>query len=232
MHDIDTIMGMLDWNESIKTQQQGVELAKHVISINAFILPCNPGSSKNVWENCARVLVDKPDSALQPYLTQLIEWLEDMNWPGALIIRERLNRFSEGAQLSAAVEICVKRALVADSEMWIVNMAELLENGNLKASLPGDISALLQRSCATATSNENFKIVDFDTEFEANLQEKTVTEFDVYFCSNEDLSGLVHNMALSNAARTEAEKQEYQDVIASIREGYRLKHRGKNSEVF
>lgn len=93
MFDIDEIMDMIDWNKDIKTQKKGIELAKNIETINAFILPLHPGYNKNVWENCAKVLVDKTDKILNPYLIRILEWIEDLNRPGALIIVDRLKNF-------------------------------------------------------------------------------------------------------------------------------------------
>ena len=59
-----------------------------------YILPLENGESKGVWENCARALYEISDERLEKHLPSLLEWLEDLNWPGALIILERLKKFS------------------------------------------------------------------------------------------------------------------------------------------
>lgn len=51
MFDIDQIMNMLDWHKDIKTQKKGIELAKNIKSINAFILPVHSGCNKNIWRD-------------------------------------------------------------------------------------------------------------------------------------------------------------------------------------
>ena len=55
MSDIDYIMELIDWNNSIEKQTQGIELAKDVKCINAFLQPGSP-YGKSVWENCAKIL--------------------------------------------------------------------------------------------------------------------------------------------------------------------------------
>jgi len=136
-------MDMLDWNNSIEMQQKGIELAKDVKSINVFILPMHPGCNKNVWENCAKILANKTDEVLNPYLTELLEWLQDLTWPGTLIIIERLKKFSETEMLSFSVKESVKIANATNNYIWLKNLAELLDNEKLKANLPIDVSELL-----------------------------------------------------------------------------------------
>ena len=154
MHDIDKIMSMLDWNESIETQQQGMRFAQNINNINVFILPINPGISKNVWENCAKILADRPDKILAPYLIHLLEWLQDLNWPGAVTILERLKTYDEMEMLVFSVECCVEKAIACSKldeirffeEMkFLNNISELLENEKLKENLPKRILEILQK---------------------------------------------------------------------------------------
>ena len=145
MYSIDEIMDMLDWNNSAEIQQKGIELANSVESINVFILPANPRSGINVWDNCAKILSDKPDERLYPYLSQLLEWIEDLNWPGALIILYRLKKYCDVKWLSFNVVIYVKRAVATRRYVWLSNLAELLDNEKLKAMLPEDIQEILQK---------------------------------------------------------------------------------------
>ena len=144
MCNIDEIMNMLDWNNNAETQQKGIELAKDIKSINVFILPMHPGCSKNVWDNCAIILADKSDEVLNPYLIRLLEWIKDINWPGALIILDRLKRFSETSMLYFAVKVCVKKAVATNDRIWLGSMSELLDNDKLKNELPKDVLEVLQ----------------------------------------------------------------------------------------
>ena len=136
MCNIDEIMDMLDWNNSEAVQQKGVELAKNINNICAFVQPNAPG--KSVWENCARIITDRSDDKLKPYLLQLLEWLQDMNWPGAEIIRERLKTYGEMEMLVFNVECCVEKAVACgkfDEMKFLDNISELLDNKKLKMAL-------------------------------------------------------------------------------------------------
>ncbi|CDE90003.1 putative uncharacterized protein [Clostridium sp. CAG:389] len=133
MYNIDEIMDMLDCNNSVETQEKGIELAKNVKCINVFILPEHLECSKNVWENCAKILANRTDKELQPYLIDILLWIEDMNWPGAIIIDDRLKKFHDMKMLSFAIKECVKRASETDNHIWLENLSELMDdNAKLK----------------------------------------------------------------------------------------------------
>ena len=144
MYNIDKIMDMLDCNNSVGVQEKGIELAKNVKCINVFVLPKHPGYNKNVWENCAKILADKTDKILNPYLIKLLEWIKDLNWPGALIIINRLKKFYDTEMLSFAVKECIRIASVTDNHIWLENLSELLDNKKLKEKLPEDVLKILK----------------------------------------------------------------------------------------
>ena len=88
MINIDYIMDLLDWNNSAEEQEKGIRLARDVKCINVFLQPRSNRYhryNKNVWDNCAKILSDRSDEELEPYLTALFEWIEDLNWPGAIV---------------------------------------------------------------------------------------------------------------------------------------------------
>lgn len=139
MFDIDEIMDMIDWNKDIETQKKGIELAKNIKTINAFILPLHPGCNKNVWENCAKILANRTDKELVPYLTDILLWIEDMNWPGAMIILERMKKFSDVQNLSLAIQETISILDASNREnreCWLMYLSELLDNKKLKKEIP------------------------------------------------------------------------------------------------
>lgn len=145
MYNIDDIMKMLDCYNSEEIQQKGIELAKDVKSINVFIMPCNPESNMNVWENCAKILATKSDNILEPYAFQLLEWIADTMKPGGLIILERLKNFSEmQGHLLTAVKMCASDAIASENSLWIGAFTELLDNEKIKAALPENTLKVLQ----------------------------------------------------------------------------------------
>lgn len=111
--DIKKILNMLDWNAPKEVQKQGIEQAKKTGEIKCFIQPTSQKHNKNVWDNCALVLAQKSDAELEPYLPELLEWTQDLNWPGALVITDRLKKFS-GGKLKAPFIAAYKTAKSAD----------------------------------------------------------------------------------------------------------------------
>ncbi len=125
MLDIDSIMRLLDWNNPQSEQEKGRELAKDVECINVFVQPLSEHFNKNVWENCARILVERTDRELQPYLSSLLLWLEDMNWPGADIILKRLKEYRVDNVLHLVLKEKIREANALDKINWLMTLCEL-----------------------------------------------------------------------------------------------------------
>ena len=88
------ILDMLDWNKPLPVQQKGIMLAANIKDIHYFMQPLTLRHGKNVWDNCALIVTQRTDDELRPFLCNLFEWLQDMNWPGADRIYDRLIRIS------------------------------------------------------------------------------------------------------------------------------------------
>ena len=116
MNDIDSILEMLDWNCSQDTQSEGRRLGLRVKCINTFMQPGAP-YGKRIWENCARIVASKGDEILQYYLLELFEWIQDLNWPGAIVIRNRLMQY-RGTNYDFWLEYCYKCATATGDEVW------------------------------------------------------------------------------------------------------------------
>ena len=127
MVNIDYIMDLLDWNNSIEKQEQGIEMAKDVKCINVFLQPCSKNYNKNVWDNCAKILSARSNEELSPYMIELMEWLQDMNWPGAFCIFDRLKEMVNEQLFQYSYTICLKCARALDDETWESNLKMLNE---------------------------------------------------------------------------------------------------------
>ena len=115
-------MDLLDWNNSIEKQEQGIKLAKEVKCINVFLQPGSHYYGKNVWGNCAKILSARSNEELSPYLIELMEWLQDMNWPGAFCILNRLKEMVNEQLFKHSYTICLKCAKALDDEVWESNL--------------------------------------------------------------------------------------------------------------
>lgn len=128
MINVDEIMDMLDWNNSLEMQRKGVELAKGIKCINVFLQPMHKEHNKNVWNNCAIILSERTDEELAPYLLHLFSWIKDLNWPGAYCILNRLNEFKRDSMFCFAYQESVKAAKKLDDEIWLEVLFELVHN--------------------------------------------------------------------------------------------------------
>lgn len=127
MVEVTEIMDMIDWHMPPEIQAKGISLAKDIETIIPFIQPLTPRHNKNVWENCAVIIAEKGDEKLKPYLVELLEWLQDMNWPGAFCILERLQRYSDNNSIQSVINICVEKAKGCNDEVWEDNLHLLLQ---------------------------------------------------------------------------------------------------------
>lgn len=123
--DITEIMNMLDWNMPAEIQSKGISLARNVETIIPFIQPLTPEHNKNVWGNCAVIIAEKNDEKLKNNLVELLEWLQDMNWPGAFCILNRLKNYSDKSSILSAINICLKRAKACNDDVWENNLLML-----------------------------------------------------------------------------------------------------------
>lgn len=135
MVNIDYIMDLLDWNNNSEDQLLGIKLARDVKCINAFLQPGFP-YGKRVWDNCAKILSERTDEELSPYFVELLEWLQDLNWPGTFIIINRLIRFNGDSLLETYSKV-VYTALRNEEENneWLGHLSKLLENHHLSKGL-------------------------------------------------------------------------------------------------
>ena len=129
MIDIDYIMNLIDWKKSESDQVKGIKLAKNVQSINAFLQPHDKKHNKNVWDNCAKILFERNDEELEPYLSELMRWLQDMNWPGAYCILKRLQKFEKDSWFDFILGSSIREAKLLNDEMWESNL-QMIKNVN------------------------------------------------------------------------------------------------------
>ena len=118
MVDITEIMDMLDWHMPSEIQSKGISLARNTETIIPFIQPLTPKHNKNVWGNCAVIISERSDEEIKPHLPEMLEWLQDMNWPGAFCILNRLQKYSDENSLCNAINVCIKKAKKCRDEVW------------------------------------------------------------------------------------------------------------------
>lgn len=146
MNSITSIMKLIHWDNDKHVQEKGRNLAREVGDLSVF-LQDNAYGGKAVWGNCALILAENSDNRLEPYLPSLLEWIQDLNWPGALIILDRLKVFSGRKLEKPFLDLYIYAVKLNNEEglMWLDNLSELLDNEELKALLSQDILKTLEK---------------------------------------------------------------------------------------
>ena len=122
--DIDTLFEMLDERKPIEVQEEAIREARKIKSLSVFMQPIE---YKLSWKNCAKVICEKTDEELNSYTYEMLEWLQDLNWPGAFLIMERLEKMDPQLLLDVTIYE-VKQALLLKDNEWLIYMSYLLKN--------------------------------------------------------------------------------------------------------
>ena len=122
--DIDTLFEMLDERKPIEVQEEAIREARKIKSLSVFMQPIE---YKLSWKNCAKVICEKTDEELNHYTYEMLEWLQDLNWPGAFLIMERLEKMDPQLLVYDAI-YKVKQALLLKDNEWLIYMSYLLKN--------------------------------------------------------------------------------------------------------
>ena len=85
----------------------------------------HPFPWKNCWAGCADVLRELNDERLTPFLPDLLEWIIDLDWPGAQTVFDRLSRMAPD-HLHPALDKAMKRAEAEGDAEWRQNLARLV----------------------------------------------------------------------------------------------------------
>lgn len=146
MTDIDRIMYLFDWNRSQNEQEEGLAMARGVTCLKTFFRPIGPGYSKNVWDNCALVINERSDDELRPYILEMLLWIEDLNWPGAETIQQRLCSFQDVGTLVPRLNAIVPVLVFLKKDSWLLSIAELLKNEGVREQLSTEALEVLSKS--------------------------------------------------------------------------------------
>ena len=125
MDNINYILSLIDWNNTLDQQAAGIKMAENIKDIQAFIQPCTESNNKNVWDNCALIISKRSDAELFPYLDNLFAWLQVMNWPGALCILDRLQKYVKTPSFYSVLNACFEKAKAENDYVWWNNLQML-----------------------------------------------------------------------------------------------------------
>lgn len=129
---LDEIYESFIWDSSYTDEEYeskisaGINEAKSYKYLYPFIQPIIPEGPKCIWEPCARVIALKTDDELKPYLPLLFEWLQDLNWPGAFTIFDRLLKMPYSL-LKDDLNHCKLRAEEEKDKLWLMALEHFLK---------------------------------------------------------------------------------------------------------
>ena len=134
-YSIDEIYDLFMWDprlsdaENEAKAQKGIDAAKQIRNLFPFMQPLvvPPRKSKAVWEPCAKVIAMRSDEELQPFTFMLLEWLQDLNWPGAMIIYDRLTQIPYSS-IEFEFEDSRKKAEQTKDSLWLDALDDLYED--------------------------------------------------------------------------------------------------------
>lgn len=120
------IIKMLSWNSTTEIQENGIKLASELKWLGHLFQPSIGNESKSLWKNCALVISKKTDEQLNPWLIDCFIWLQDINWPGAEMIANRLKIMENTENYQYNKEKAIKIAEITNDDEWVENIKQYL----------------------------------------------------------------------------------------------------------
>jgi len=119
----------LNWNKPQKIQDNAIEKLIDIDEKELYLL-VRPSKDKSCWENAAKVLEKIGYPKNKSILAELLIWLQDMNWPGAVIVFDILIAANK-EDLIPYIENALKKANEERDYIWITSLKELINRKNI-----------------------------------------------------------------------------------------------------
>lgn len=140
MKDIQKLLEDLSWDNPKDVVDTAINKLLQIDDeqVTVLLQPVN----KSCWENAAKVLkmMGYPKNELA--LPGLLDWIRDMNWPGAQIAKEILFAIDKMI-LIPLVEDAVRKAYFEEDFIWIAGLREIVEEIGIEEFLNPRTSHLL-----------------------------------------------------------------------------------------
>lgn len=120
----------LDWNNPQSDIDHAISSLTTIDDDNIRMLIL-PELDKNLWANAAVVLKKIGYPRIKHIVPELIEWLQDMNWPGTNTIIELLGTVDTKVLIPHVAEALIK-AREDDDDMWLGGIKMLLTQSKIK----------------------------------------------------------------------------------------------------
>jgi hypothetical protein len=124
--EIRTLLLELDWNNKEKqnraikalSNRKDYDLKVLISPLQVELYDTNEIWWKDVAEGCAIVISIKSDGEIISLLPDLLVWLQDLNWPGATIILDRLKKILY-SKIEAYVNQAITKAKIDNDDQWV-----------------------------------------------------------------------------------------------------------------
>lgn len=147
--DVNKIYNMLD-DKSIENRMKGIEEGKKIKDLSVFFQPLE---KKEIWDDCARIIASHTDEELRPYLPLALEWFEDANWPGYIIIRDRLRKMNADC-IYEEYSKAIRYTYQIQDWLWMYWLSELLTIPGLREKLNAEESRMLDEGIRKSEMEE------------------------------------------------------------------------------
>ena len=125
----ENILKNLSWNASFDSQKRAISEIVSMINLNPNTLIQPLG--KECWENAARALSMIGYPRIEEAIPGLFSWLQDLNWPGALIVIKLLKSLDKEA-IIRHLETAAREAFSTDDDIWLINLSTFLDDFKLQ----------------------------------------------------------------------------------------------------
>lgn len=115
----------LDWNQPKEVQAAAKKAIKLKIGNDLSPLMIR-NLQKSQWENAAEILESLDPSRVAPFTPDLLEWMKDMNWPGANRVFDMLIQFQKH-ELLPDIDSAISKAREDADEDWVDSLLILRE---------------------------------------------------------------------------------------------------------
>jgi hypothetical protein len=122
-------------------KKSGIEEGKKIEYMSILFRPIE---TKEIWENCAKIIVSQSKEKTSRYHYELLHWLENKQWPGYDIIFEYIKKIPE-TDLYKTYGFCIKEADKEQKNEWLNNLISLLKEKNLYNYLTEDEKRIINK---------------------------------------------------------------------------------------
>lgn len=136
MNTLEELLDGLSWYQPQEIQDDAIKSLLNIDDRNLKSL-AQPGD-KSCWENAAIVLEKIGFPRIKPIIPDLMRWLQDINWPGALRVFEIIKNI-EVTILIPYIEASLIEAEGEEDYTWISWINMLVEELNINWNMFSDL---------------------------------------------------------------------------------------------